>query len=319
MGAMSRLPIPSRILTLFRKPLRGLRRNPPPVAEPGTAPLVSFQCNICGIDCRVPESAISRETPSCHHCGSTLRSRAMVHLLTLEIFGRSIPLPDLQVRRDIIGIGLSDAQCYAKPLARKLGYTNTHFNTEPHLDIANVPDDRAALYDFIIASDVFEHVAPPVSRAFRNARRLLKPGGVMIFSVPFSLDDDTVEHFPDLDDYRLVKVDGRIRLENRTADGQTQIFDNPIFHREPVSMSPMRLLSRAALARLFRADRGDVLEMRLFSRDALQRDLANAGFARSRVADEDWITYGITWPKPFSVPMVAYAPAEASTPTTVAR
>ena len=243
----------------------------------------------------------------------------MVHLLTMELFGRSIPLPDLQVRHDIIGIGLSDAQCYAQPLARKLGYTNTYFHSEPRLDIANVPDDRAALYDFIIASDVFEHVVPPVSRAFRNALRLLKPGGVLIFSVPFSLDDDTVEHFPDLDDYRLVKVDGRVRLENRTADGRTQIFDNPVFHRESVSMSPMSLLSRATLARLFRAERGDVLEMRLFSRAALQRDVANAGFARSRVADEEWIAYGIAWPEPFSVPMVAYAPDEAPPPTTVAR
>src|SRR5450631_3154893 len=315
---MPRLPIPSRILTLFRRPLRGLRRKPPPVAEPGTAPLVSFQCNICGIDSRVPASAISRETPSCHHCGSTLRSRAMVHLLTMELFGRSIPLPDLQVRRDIIGIGLSDAQCYAQPLARKLGYTNTYFHSEPRLDIANVPDDRAALYDFIIASDVFEHVVPPVSRAFRNALRLLKPGGVLIFSVPFSLDDDTVEHFPDLDDYRLVKVDGRVRLENRTADGRTQTFDDLTFNRESASMSPGRLLSRATLTRLFRADRGDVLEMRLFSRDALKREIADAGFARSRVADEDWLAYGITWQEPFSVPMVAYAPAEALSPPAVA-
>jgi SAM-dependent methyltransferase len=243
----------------------------------------------------------------------------MVHLLTLELFGRSISLPDLQVRRDIIGIGLSDAESYARPLALKLGYTNTHFQTEPRLDIANVSEDRAALYDFIIASDVFEHVAPPVSRAFRNARRLLKPGGVLIFSVPFSLADDTVEHFPDLDDYRLVKVDGRMRLENRTADGRTQIFDDLIFHRESASMSPGRLLSRATLGRLFRADRGDVLEMRLFSRDALQREIADAGFARSRVADEEWIAYGITWQEPFSVPMVAYAPAEVPPPTPVAR
>jgi len=114
---------------LFRLPVRGLRRKPRIVAEPGSASMVSFRCNLCGTDCRVPEAAISRETPSCDHCSSTVRFRAMVHLLTLELFGRSIALPDVQERRDIVGIGLSDAECYARPLARKLDYTNTYFRT----------------------------------------------------------------------------------------------------------------------------------------------------------------------------------------------
>jgi len=285
MSAMPRLPIPSRILSLFRHPLGVLRRKAPPLAEPGSAPLVSFRCNLCGIACRVPAIAISRETPSCDHCGSTVRCRAMVHLLTTELFGRSIALPDLPARRDIVGIGLSDAECYAQPLARRLDYTNTYFHTEPHLDIANVPDDRAALYDFIISSDVFEHVAPPVSRAFRNARRLLKPGGVFIFTVPFTLEPDTVEHFPLLHDFRVFETGEGWQLENRTADGQVQVHRDLVFHGGP----------------------GTTLEMRLFSRPALEREFAAAGFTRMRVADEAFPAYGIAWPEPWSVPMVAHA------------
>lgn len=310
MIAMPRLPAPSRMLSLFRRPLRGGRRALPPGGEAGSAPLMSFRCNVCGTPCRVPETAISRETPSCDRCGSTVRCRAIVHLLTLELFGRSIALPDLPQRRDVIGVGLSDAECYAQPLAQKLRYTNTYFRSEPRLDIANVPDDQAALYDFIIASDVFEHVAPPVSRAFTNARRLLKPGGVLIFSVPFSLEPDTVEHFPDLHDYRLVKVEGRVQLENRTADGRTQTFDDLVFHRNSVPTWWLRLALRATRGRAFRADRGDALEMRLFSRAALLRDVAKAGFVRSRVAAEHWIDYGIAWQGPCSVPIVSYAPGE---------
>ena len=249
------------------------------------ADTVAFRCNICAAACRVAPASLSRETPSCVACGSTVRMRAIVHLLTCELFGRSLALPELPHRPDLIGIGLSDSPAYAVPLARRLGYTNTFFHAEPQLDIAELPEARAAEADFIIASDVFEHVAPPVARAFANARRLLKPGGVLIFSVPFSLAPDTVEHFPALHDYRLVEAGGTWRLENRTSDGRDEIFTDLVFHGGP----------------------GSTLEMRLFSRAGLEREFAAAGFARTRIADESCPEHGIVWPEPWSVPMVAYA------------
>ncbi|HKW80227.1 MAG TPA: class I SAM-dependent methyltransferase [Casimicrobiaceae bacterium] len=267
--------------------LRAVARRPGNAGnEPeAAAETVSFRCNVCGTACRVAPVALSREVPSCLGCGSTVRMRTTIHLLTTELFGRSIALPDLPPLRDLIGIGLSDAPAYAGPLAAKLGYTNTFFHAMPRLDIAAVPDDRAAEADFIVASDVFEHVAPPVARAFANARRLLKPRGVMIFSVPYSLDADTVEHFPELHDWRLVETEGRWRLENRTTDGRDQVFTDLVFHGGP----------------------GTTLEMRLFSRAGLEREFAAAGFARMRVADQACPEFGIVWPEPWSVPMVAYA------------
>lgn len=265
--------------------LRALARKP--VSDPvaASADAVSFRCNVCGAACRVAPAALSRETRSCGACGSTVRTRTIVHLLTTELFGRSMTLPEVPRRMDLVGIGLSDSPGYAIPLAKKLGYANTYFHTEPRLDIADVPGDRAAEADFIIASDVFEHVAPPVARAFANARRLLKPPGVLIFSVPYSLAPDTVEHFPDLYDYRLIEVGGAWRLENRTSDGRLQVFTDLVFHGGP----------------------GTTLEMRLFSRTALEREFRTAGFARMRIADEPCPEHGIVWPEPWSVPMVAYA------------
>jgi SAM-dependent methyltransferase len=197
-------------------------------------------------------------------------------------------IPDLPRRRDIRGIGLSDSDNYARRLSDKLDYTNTFFHQEPRLDIAAAPEGLTHRFDFIIASDVFEHVAPPVSRAFANARRLLKPNGVLIFSVPYSLEPDTHEHFPELNDYRLIEVDGAWRLENRTADGRTQVFTDLVFHGGP----------------------GSTLEMRLFSRSGLVREFAAARFAGVRIGDEPYLDYGIVWPEPWSVPMVGYVTLE---------
>jgi SAM-dependent methyltransferase len=250
----------------------------------GPGEKVYFRCNICGGSCAAPMSALEREKSSCRRCGSTVRTRTIVHLLTTELFGRSIALPDLPLRRDLVGIGLSDRHFYADRLAEKLGYTNTFFHMEPQLDITAVPVQLSARYDFIIASEVFEHVAPPASRAFVNARRLLKPHGVLIFSVPYTLDPETREHYPELYDYRVVESSGQWRLENRTADGRTQIYTDLVFHGGP----------------------GSTLEMRLFSRSGLIREFTEAGFAGVRIAEEPQPEFGIVWPEPWSIPMVAY-------------
>ena len=177
----------------------------------------------------------------------------MAHLLVTELLGAPAVLEDLPPHRGITGIGLSDDASYAQPLARCFGYENTWFHTEPQLDIANVAPELAGRYDFLVASDVFEHVVPPVGRAFANARMLLKPGGAFVFSVPFSLADDTVEHFPELFDFRVAEEDGRWRLRNVTADGRAQVFDDLVFHGGPGTTLEMRLFSRAALLREFTA------------------------------------------------------------------
>jgi hypothetical protein len=253
-------------------------------ASADASAVVAFRCNICGADCRAAPAAIARETISCRECRSTVRLRAIAHLLTTELFGRSIALPDLDRRKDICGIGLSDGP-YARQLEDKLDYTNTFYRAAPRLDITDVPADREGAYDFIIASDVFEHVAPPVSRAFVNARRMLRQGGVIIFTAPFTLEAETIEHFPELHDYRLLETPQGWRLENRTADGRQQVYDDLTFH----------------------GGVGSTLEMREFSRAALEREFAQAGFSRVRIADEPCPKFGIAWTVPWSVPMVAYA------------
>ena len=247
--------------------------------------LVDFICNLCGTENRVAAAALSREVPSCRACGSTVRFRSIVQLLVREVLGLDEILPRLPRRPDVIGLGLSDSGTYAAPLARTFGYTNTFFDQDPRLDITEVPDRLARRHDFVIASDVFEHVAPPVSRAFAGARRLLKPGGVLVLTVPFTLEAETIEHFPDLHDFRLEGTGATAVLHNTAADGRVQRFDRLVFH----------------------GGIGATLEMRQFSRAGLERELVQSGFSDVRFCGEAGPRFGIVWPEPWSIPIVARA------------
>jgi SAM-dependent methyltransferase len=274
-----------RSLLAFRRRRESAAAKPRAAGDRAGDASIEFRCNLCGSANRVAAGSLARETPSCSGCGSTVRFRAIGRLVTVELLGESRALADLDSQRHLRGIGLSDAASYAAPLARIFDYQNTFFHTAPRLDILDVPAERRGRYDFVIASDVFEHVVAPVARAFDNARALLRDGGVLVFTVPFTLASETIEHFPELHSWRLERQEGRYRVVNTTRDGRLQAFDDPVFHGGP----------------------GTTLEMRVFCRSALLRHFADAGFARTRIADEPFAPFGIVWPEPWSVPMVAYA------------
>lgn len=102
--------------------------------------------------------------------------REVAYLASVALFGTGLPIPQLPVRPHLRGIGLSDWWEYANRLAHRISYTNSWYHQEPRLDITVVPDEHAHQYDLVISSDVFEHVIPPLERAFAGATRLFKPG-----------------------------------------------------------------------------------------------------------------------------------------------
>ena len=239
-----------------------------------------FSCNICGRACRARIDELGREVPSCRHCGSTPRFRGIVHVLSVELFGQSLPLPEFPERKDLTGIGMSDWDGYGRALAQKLDYTNTYYHQEPRLDVTKAAPELEGTLDFVISSEVFEHVPPPVSVAFRNVRKLLKPSGVLVLSVPYGPQPRTQEHFPNLYRWRLEEVGARTRLVNLTRSGHREVFDDLVFHGGP----------------------GATLEMRRFGKGGLVDELRDAGFAAPRIYPPT-LDHGVYWGNDSGLPM----------------
>ena len=121
--------------------------------------MVAFSCNLCGAHNQVEHFATE---PATCACGSNVRLRALIHLLSLELFGQSMPLPEFPRLKSIRGLGMSDKDCYSKTLAEKFDYTNTFYDREPRFDSSNPDPALWNQYDFILSADVLEHVGPPV-------------------------------------------------------------------------------------------------------------------------------------------------------------
>jgi O-antigen ligase len=256
-----------------------------------SGPRVDFLCNVCGTQNRgVPLARVeNRETPACARCDSTLRQRALMYLLSMELHGRPLTLPQFPIDRRVRGLGLSDWEGFAAELARRVTYTNTYYTRAPQLDISAIPPAWEGTQRFVIASDVFEHIPSfALDAAFRNTRRLLASGGFLIFTVPYVKVGDTREFFPRLHDFRIAEIDGRRVLLNTTEEGVQERFDDDLD---------------------FHGGEGMTLAMRMFSEADVLRRLAAAGFASARVCDERYPPYGIVWPPGMdhSLPIVARA------------
>lgn len=248
---------------------------------------IVFLCNICDRENAATLDQLTREAPTCSKCRSNVRLRSVVQILTTELFGSSLRLSEVPSSPELRGLGMSCWEGYADRLARRLSYRNTFYHQEPKFDVTRPDPSLEGIFDFVISSDVFEHVDPPVAAAFLNTRKLLKPEGVFIFSVPFSehrgQPEPTVEHFPDLHDYQIEEVEGRFRLRNVTREGELQLFDNLVFHGGP----------------------GSTLEMRSFSGWSVLAELNAAGFKDITFYSGSDLRHGIYWANKWSMPLAA--------------
>lgn len=239
-----------------------------------------FVCNICGtVGLWRGEG---REGNPCGNCGSTTRLRSVILTLSRTLFGCELALPDFPVLRSLSAIGISDDKGYAGALERVFRYTNTFYHQEPRLDLTVTPE-RGGLYDFIICSDVLEHVPAPASRAFAAMWTLLKPEGFVLLTVPYGLGENNVEHFADLREVTFARIAGRTVLVGTNGEGQYAVRDDLVFHGGP----------------------GATAEMRIFSEEGLRAELASAGFLQVRIDGEGSERFGVHYDTACSLPVVA--------------
>lgn len=224
-----------------------------------------------------------REANTCDKCGSTVRLRSLAWLISDELFGLPMVFPDFPTIKSWTAIGMSDVKDFAKPLQEKFSYTNTYYHAPPVFDITKPDPQMECKFDFIISSEVLEHVPVPVEAAFDTLYRMLKPNGVLFLTVPYSLEATTIEHFPELHDFSVTALKDRWVLVNRTRDGRLQTFDDLVFHGGP----------------------GSTLEMRVFNESTLRRILSEAGFESIRIRGESYPEFGILPDNPWSLPIAA--------------
>ncbi|PTN12843.1 hypothetical protein [Nitrosomonas aestuarii] len=229
-----------------------------------------FTCNLCGNSSSVSHD-FHREGGACSHCGSNMRYRALMRALSQHLYDKPLPLSAFIPDKNFKAMGLSDASLYADKLATLYDYTNFFYHTDPFLDICNIENMISGSYDLLITSDVFEHVPPPRHIAFVNSWHLLKPGGLLLLTVPYTLLPKTVEHFPSLHHFGLVNDGTDILLVNRREDQTIEVFDKLIWH----------------------GGEGSTLEMRVYSETDLIQIISAAGFKEIKIWNEDFQENGI--------------------------
>jgi len=246
------------------------------------APLSAFTCNICGGRNLSTVDPSERERATCVQCRSSIRFRSIVLALSRALFGLDLKISDFPALKSVRGLGMSDSDIYSGRLENRFNYANTFYHRDPKFDLSRPDENEFGKYDFVICSDVLEHVPHPAT-AFATLGRMLKPTGALILSVPYSLDPDTIEHYPELVDSGFAEIDGRTILVGRSASGEYRVFDRLAFH----------------------GGSGSILERRIFSDASIRAALAAADFPIVHFDSAGNREFGVVFSHPCSLPIVA--------------
>lgn len=89
----------------------------------------------------------------------------------------------------------------------------------------------------------------------------------------------TTEHFPELNDWKILQREGEYVLEDKSKDGTVSVFTDLIFHGGP----------------------GQTIELRVFSINALRENFEKAGFHKIEVLETNVPEFGLFYPEKWSL------------------
>lgn len=197
----------------------------------GIEPGVKARCTVCGARGTYEQDHKSiREGFRCRKCGASLRYRHQAAVIIDELSRhRSASFAALVREPEFAELAIYEPGIvgpFRKYLRKLAGYSSSYYWDatpvgETHkgircedLQALTFPDDS---FDLVITSDIFEHVREPF-RAFQDLRRVLRPGGRHIFTVPLSwpLPEQTV---------------ARLELDGEEGD---RFVLPPVYHSSPV-------------------------------------------------------------------------------------
>lgn len=171
------------------------------ILQPGALAVALFKCPICGsrLLLRLARSDIAVR---CLGCGASAITLSLIQVLLSERPGlRHEKVYELSsrgplyafLRREVKDLAFSEYFDDVAPGAYRNGVQCQDIHHLTHRD---------ASFDLVTSTEVFEHVADD-AKGFAEVRRVLRPGGAFIFTVPLEDADHTVE--------RAVLRDGQIR------------------------------------------------------------------------------------------------------------
>jgi SAM-dependent methyltransferase len=218
------------------------------IFEPSAFALKPFRCALCGpsLLVRLARTPIGVR---CANCGASAITLSLASALKEErpsfrrerVYELSSRGPLFQfLRRQVKDLTFSEYLDDVEP--------GLYGNGVQCQDVRQLtyPD---AVFDIVTSTEVFEHVPDDV-RGFAQVFRVLRPGGLFVFTVPIEASDKTIE--------RAMERDGKVE------------------HLKPAAYHDDRIRGR-----------GKVLVFRDYGRDITER-LLRAGFSDARI-DSRWV------------------------------
>jgi len=187
-------------------------------------------CTVCGrVSVATGFTDNLRETGCCRRCGATNRQRQLARVactVAAALTGGRIRSLARLARTDLAVFNTEASGAVHEQLASMRRYEASEYLGPEH-EPGAVVDGRQhqdlrrlsfadGSFDLVLSSDVLEHVAEPYD-AHREIRRVLRPDGHHVFTVPFHLT--------------LYRDEVRAEVG---PDGEPRFLADPIYHGDPI-------------------------------------------------------------------------------------